>query len=122
MTLATLIATTAVAVLVAVLFGTLTILQWQRSRYLHAAAELVHTIQTAELTRSIAYIVELPEGVPAAEIVADKQLMGAPYTVSHTFESLGVLVYHRMLPLRAVTRPVSVSVATVALCLSSRRR
>jgi hypothetical protein len=102
--LATTIATTApaVAVLVAVIFGTLTILQWQRSRYLHAAAELVHTIQTAEFTRSIALIVELPETVRAPELVADKELMTALYTVSHTFESLGVLVYHRMLPLHLV--------------------
>ena len=92
----------ALAVLVALVFGTLTIHQWQRTRYLAAAAELVHTIQTAEFTRGIALIVELPEDVDPAELIGNRELMAALYTVSHTFESLGVLVYHRMLPLHLV--------------------
>ena len=78
-----------VAVLVAIVFGTLTLRQWQRARYLAAAAELVHTIQSGEFNRAIARIVE-PE------------LSAAAYVVGHMFESLGVLVFHRMLRLHLV--------------------
>lgn len=92
----------ALAVLVAVVFGTLTIHQWQRSRYLAAAAELVRTIQTAEFTRAVARIVELPESSEASALLADKEVMAAFYALSHVFESLGVLVYHRQLPLHLV--------------------
>src|SRR5438094_417907 len=83
-------------------FGVLTIRQWQRTRYLTAAAELVHTIQTAEFSRCIALIVELGEDTPAETILRDPQLLNAFYVVSHVFESLGVLVYHRLLPLHLV--------------------
>ena len=91
-----------VAVLVAVVFGTLTIRQWKRSRYLTAAAELVRTMQTGEFTRAIARIVELPEDLDAEKLLADREVMASFYAVSHVFESLGVLVYHRLLPLHLV--------------------
>ncbi len=90
------------AVIVAFVFGVLTIRQWQRTRYLSAAAELVRTMQTAEFTRSIARIVELPENADAEALLADREVMAAFYAVSHVFESLGVLVYHRLLPLHLV--------------------
>ncbi len=90
------------AVIVALVFGTLTIRQWQRTRQLAAAAELVHTMQTPEFTRAIARIVELPEGADADTLLADRELMASFYSVSHVFESLGVLVYHRLLPLHLV--------------------
>ena len=41
----------ALAVLVAVIFGSLTLIQWRRARSLASAAELVRVIQTAEFTR-----------------------------------------------------------------------
>jgi hypothetical protein len=89
-------------VLVALVFGTLTIRQWHRTRYLTAAAELVRTMQTAEFTRSIARIVDLEEGVEVSKLLTDREVMAAFYAVSHVFESLGVLVYHRLLPLHLV--------------------
>jgi hypothetical protein len=93
---------TSLTVLVALVFGTLTIRQWRRTRYLTAAAELVRTMQTPDFTRSIARIVELDVGTDAAKLLADREVMAAFYAVSHVFESLGVLVYHRLLPLHLV--------------------
>jgi len=90
------------AVLVAIVFGTLTLRQWQRMRYLAAAAELVHTIQSAEFNRAIARIVELPEAAPVERVRDDRDTAGAAYVVGHVFESLGVLVYHRILRLHLV--------------------
>ena len=92
----------ALAVLVAVVFGTLTIYQWQRTRYLAAAAELVRTIQTPEFTRAVARIVDLPVEQDAKALLGDREVMASFYAVSHVFESLGVLVFHRLLPLHLV--------------------
>ncbi len=92
----------ALTVIVALVFGTLTIRQWQRTRYLTAAAELVRAMQTAEFGRAIARIVEVPEGATAEELIADREVLAAFYAVSHVFESLGVLVFHRLLPLHLV--------------------
>lgn len=89
-------------VVVAIVFGALTIRQWHRTRYLTAAAELVHTIQTAEFSRSIAVVMELSEEQIAKGLREDPTVLTAFYTVSHVFESLGVLVYHRLLPLHLV--------------------
>ncbi len=99
-TLATL--ASSLTVVVGVVFGVLTLRQWQRTRYLSAAAELVHTIQGAEFTRSIARVIELPIDADPAIILADNETTAAVYAISHVFESLGVLVFHRLLPLHLV--------------------
>jgi hypothetical protein len=91
-----------VAVLVAIVFGSLTLLQWTRTRFLSAAAELVHTMQASEFTHSITIIMLLPEAAPAPLVLDNKENAAALYVVSHMFESLGVLVYHRLLPLHLV--------------------
>ena len=100
---ATLAATaSAIAVLISLVFGVLTIRQWQRSRHLTAAAELVRTIQTPEFTRAIARLMELPENVDPKRIQADADVVAAVNIATHVFESLGVLVFHRLLPLHLV--------------------
>jgi hypothetical protein len=90
------------AIGVALLFGTLTIRQWQATRQLTAAAELVHTMQTPEFTSAIRCIMDLPVGRDADALLADREVMAAFYTIIHVFESLGVLVFHRLLPLHLV--------------------
>jgi diacylglycerol kinase len=90
------------AVFVAIVFGTLTLRQWQRTRYLAAAAELVHTIQNEQFNNAIARIVELPTDAAADLVRADKDLVAAAYVVGHVFESLGVLVFHDVLNLHLV--------------------
>jgi hypothetical protein len=91
-----------IAVVVAVVFGLLTLAQWRRTRFLTAAAELVHTMQATDFARSIARLMELPEHAAVDVVLGDKETSAAFYLVSHMFESLGVLVYHRLLPLYLV--------------------
>ena len=91
----------ALAVIVALVFGTLTIRQWQRTRYLSAAAEMVRMVLTPEFTRAIARVVELPPRAPV-ESVATPELLHAIVVVTHGFEGLGVLVFHRLIPLHLV--------------------
>lgn len=93
---------TALTLLIPIVFGTLTLRQWQRARRLSAAAELVHTLLTPEFTRAIARIVELPEGADAGTVASRPGLAEDVFIVSHAFESLGVLVFHRLLPLHLV--------------------
>jgi hypothetical protein len=100
------------AVVVAIVFGILTLRQWQRTRYLTAAAELVRTIQTEQFNRAIARLLELPEGAPAERIRGDVELATAVTSVAHVFESLGVLVYNRVLQLRLVDQLVGGYVRT----------
>jgi hypothetical protein len=90
------------AVIAAVVFGTLTLRQWQRTRYLAAAAKLVHTIQTEQFNTAIARVVELPNSAPPESIREDPELAAAVHAVVHAFESLGVLVFHRALQLHLV--------------------
>ena len=90
------------AVLTAVVFGTLTLRQWHRTRYLAAAAELVHTIQTPEFTHAIERVMALPEAADPSLVRGDPDVAHSVHGVSHVFESLGVLVFHRHLPLHLV--------------------
>jgi hypothetical protein len=90
------------AVLVAIVMGTLTLRQWHRARHLAATAELVHTIQNAEFNRAIARIVELDPETPAERVGSDREAAAAMLAVGHMFESLGVLVFHRALTLELV--------------------
>lgn len=87
-------------VLVAVTSTALTLRQWQRTRHLSAAAELVRTMQTPDFTRSIARIMNLR--VDTDPMAFDDDTAAAVHTVTHVFESLGVLVFHRLLPLHLV--------------------
>jgi hypothetical protein len=94
-------AASSLAVLVALVIGVLTLRQWQRARHLTAAAELVRTVLTPDFTRAIARVVELPERAPV-ESIATPDLLHAITVVTHGFEGLGVLVFHRLLPLHLV--------------------
>lgn len=101
---------TLATVLTGVVFGALTIRQWRRTRALTAAVELVHTIQTAEFARSLQRVLELPDHADAHQVLGDPQTLAAAYVVSHGIESLGVLVYYRLLPLHLVDHLIGGSV------------
>lgn len=92
----------AAAVVVAIVFGTLTLRQWQRTRYLQACVELVRTIQSPQFNQAIGQLLDLPVAAPPERVLAKPELVAAAYVVSHTFESLGVLVFHRVLSLQLV--------------------
>ncbi len=97
---------TLLMVLVSVLSGFLTFRLWQRTRYLTTAVQLVQTIQDANFSRSIQLIMRLHQDSDALGIAADKETLEAAYVVSHAFESLGIMVYHRLLPIYLVDQLV----------------
>lgn len=93
---------TLLTVLVGVIFGILTAIQWKRTRALAAAVEVVRAIQTREFVESIQWILKLPEDAAPELVVSKPENISAAYVVSHAFESLGVLVFYRLLPLHLV--------------------
>jgi hypothetical protein len=93
-------AASSLSVLVGVVFGVLTLRQWHRTQHLSAAAELVHSLQTPEFTAAISRVMRLPPDADPASL--DPEAIAAIHTVTHVFESLGVLVFHRLLPLHLV--------------------
>lgn len=91
---------TSIAVIVAVIFGVLQIRHMAKTREIFSSAELVHAMRTPEFTESIGRIGQLPDGADP-ELVRRDALAAAQH-VGHVIESLGVLVYHRILPLHLV--------------------
>lgn len=97
---------TLLMVLVSALSGLLTFRLWQRTRYLTTAVQLVQTIQDATFSRSIQLIMRLHEESDAVGIASDVETLEAAYVVSHAFESLGIMVFHRLLPIYLVDQLV----------------
>ncbi len=92
----------AIAVLVAVIFGVLQIRQMRKTRALFALTELVRAMQTPEFTRSVRLVLTLPEGAAPELVGGDATIVPAVLTVSHVYESLGVLVFHRIVHIHLV--------------------
>ncbi len=95
---------TLLTVVIGVVFGVITALQFRRARSLTAAVELVHAIQNADFAEGIQRIVELPERAPPERVLRSPDMMRAAYAVSHVYESVAVLVFYRLLPLYLVDR------------------
>lgn len=91
-----------VAVVVAVIFGTLQVRQMRKTRALFTSAELVHTMQTQEFARTMGLVLSLPDHADPDLVQNDPEMAGAVLSLGHVFESLGVLVYHRILDLHLV--------------------
>ncbi len=92
----------AVAVLVAVVLGTLQIRQMRMTRALFTSAELVHAMQTADFASSVRLVMTLPDYAPPSRVADDPEMAAAVLSLSHVFESLGVLVYHRIIHIHLV--------------------
>ncbi len=92
----------AMAVLVAALLGTLQIRQMVKTRALFTSTELVRAMLTADFTRSVRLVMTLPDHADPLLIQNSPDMSAAVLSLSHVFESIGVLVFHRILPLHLV--------------------
>lgn len=90
------------AVVVGVLFGILQLRHLRKSRALFSSAELVHAMNTPDFIRSVTAIGFLSDAADPGLFTRDSPTLAAAQHVGHVFESLGVLVYHRVLPLHLV--------------------
>jgi hypothetical protein len=86
-----------------VVFAIIQIRQFRRQRLEIAAIELARSFQNAEFTRAHTFILGLPDGIEAGALrERSAEAEALAMVVSITFESVGVMVFHRVLPLRIV--------------------
>jgi hypothetical protein len=86
-----------------VIFAMLQIRQFQRQRLEAAAMELIRAWQSPEFTRAFTLIQSLPDDLSAAELRAhDADSESLAMVIGNTFESIGVMVYRRIVPLAIV--------------------
>lgn len=93
---------TLLTVIIAATSVFLTVRQWKHAQSLTVVTELVEMIQNPEFTRAIMHILELPVAAEPKLVGGDRGTMTAAYLVSHVFESLGVMVFYRVVPLHIV--------------------
>lgn len=92
----------ALAVVVAVVFGMLQLSHMAKTRAIFSSTELVRAMQTPEFAHSVRLVLTLPDAADPESLRRDPEMAAAVLSLSHVFESLGVLVYHRIIPLHLV--------------------
>ena len=103
----------AIIVLGGVAFAVIQIRQFRRQRLESASVELVRSFQSADFNRAFTLLLDLPEGSSASELRqrgADTETQAM--ILSTTFESIGVLVYNRILPLEIVEQLIGGTVVS----------
>lgn len=93
----------AIIVIGGVVFAVIQIRLFRRQRLEAAAIEVIRSWQSPEFTRAFTVIQKLPDGISGAKLRShcpDCESMAM--TVGNTFESFGVMVYRRIVPLAVV--------------------
>jgi hypothetical protein len=86
-----------------VVFAIIQIRQFRRQRLEIAAIELARSFQNAEFTRAHTFVLGLPGQVDATKLRAQSpDAESLAMVVSITFESVGVMVFHRVVPIQIV--------------------
>lgn len=103
----------AIVVLGGVAFAVIQIGQFRRQRLEAASVELVRSFQSADFNRAFTLLLDLPKASSASELGqrgadAETQAM----ILSTTFESIGVLVYNRILPIEIVEQLIGGTVVS----------
>jgi hypothetical protein len=93
---------TALAVLIAVIFGLIEMRRARRDREERAAFAAVQAILTPEWMRSMIRVHNIPDGANASMIESDARLLDAVSAVGIILEGLGYSVYARIVPLHVV--------------------
>jgi hypothetical protein len=86
-----------------VVFAIIQIRQFRRQRLEIAAIELARSFQNAEFTRAHTFVLGLPDPIDASTLRAQSpEAESLAMVVSITFESVGVMVFHRVVPIQIV--------------------
>jgi hypothetical protein len=93
---------TALTVLTAVAFGLLETRRARQERMERAAFAAVQAILTREWMNSMIVVHGIPDGLSAASIEEDPQVLAAVQAVGVILEGLGYSVYARLVPLHVV--------------------
>lgn len=83
-----------------VVIGIIQLREFQRQRRETAAVELVHSFRTAEFNRALRLMWSLPDDLPPEALrQRGPEVEDAAVLVGTTIESVGVLVYRRIVPI-----------------------
>lgn len=92
----------ALAVFAGLVFNGLQVRHAGEQRRLQAAGEIMHSFQTRDFIRAAGALWEQPEDLSAEAVRKSPELMDAILTVGVVYETLGVLVHRRIVPLDMV--------------------
>ena len=104
----------AIAVVGGVAFAVIQIRQFRQQRLEAASVELVRSFQSADFNRALTRLLDLPHGASAIELREhgpDAEIEAM--ILSTTFESIGVLIYNRILPIELVEQLIGGTVVSV---------
>ena len=91
----------AIVVIGGVVFAVIQIRQFRRQRVEAASIELVRSFHSAEFARAFSFLLRLPDITSGKELrAAHSDAEVHAMTVSVTIESMGVLVFRRILPMK----------------------
>ncbi len=93
----------AIIVIGGVVFAVIQIRLFRRQRLEAAAIEVIRSWQSPEFTRAFTVIQGLPDAISAAKLRAhSRDCENSAMIIGNTFESFGVMVYRRIVPLELV--------------------
>lgn len=98
--------TTTVALIVGIAFGLAELRQAVRDRHVHAAVDIVRTVQTQEVRRAVGRILRLPDDVDPGVIRSDPTLLEAALATDSACEMWGSMVYEGVVDLHMLDRMV----------------
>jgi len=92
-----------VTIVAGLVFGYIQVREFRQQRHDAVASELMRSFYDSELSEAVALLQNLHDGLTAAEFRAlDARYMTAALKVGMTFETIGLLVHHRIVPFELV--------------------
>ena len=95
-----------VSLVVAAFVAVYQLLQLRQRRHQEAALQVITSLQTQAFRDAFSHVNELPLAAPPEQVRADPVLEAAAGTIMMTFETLGVLVHARVVPIELVDQVI----------------
>lgn len=95
-----------VALVVAAFVAVYQLLQLRQRRHHEAALQLITSLQTQGFRDAFNLVNELPLGATAEQVRQDPRVETAAGTIMMTFETIGVLVHSRIVPIELVDQVI----------------
>jgi hypothetical protein len=95
-----------VSLVVAAFVAVYQLLQLRQRRHHDAALQVITSLQTQAFRDAFNRVNDLPLAAPAEQVRADRAMEDAAGTIMMTFETLGVLVHARIVPIELVDQVI----------------
>ena len=95
-----------VALVVAAFVAVYQLLQLRQRRHSDAALQVITSLQTQSFRDAFNLVNELPLGATSEQVRQDPRVEAAAGTIMMTFETLGVLVHSRIVPIELVDQVI----------------